>query len=109
MMPRFITLFLICMLSISCEQRPGPYVDSRLNDNTLRTIVSIHDFNFNWQWLYRLKNPISVPKGSKIIVEGIYDNTFQNPLNPDPYKELHYGIQSTDEMLIGFFNYTLDK
>jgi hypothetical protein len=78
-------------------------------NDSLSTIVSIPDFNFNWQWLYKLKNPLSIPKGSKIIVEGIYDNSFQNPLNPDPYQELKYGIQSTDEMLIGFFNYTLNE
>jgi len=78
-------------------------------NDSLKTIVSIPDFNFNWQWLYKLKEPFPVSKGSKIIVEGIYDNTYQNPLNPDPTKELNYGIQSTDEMLIGFFNYTIDE
>ena len=80
-----------------------------LPNNSIRTIVSVPDYNFNWQWLYKLKEPISIPKGSKIIVEGIYDNTYQNPLNPDPTKELHYGIHSTDEMLIGFFNYTIEE
>ena len=83
-------------------------INDQLTKDSLRTIVSIPDFNFNWQWLYKLKEPIPVPKGSKIMVEGIYDNTYQNQLNPDPTKELHYGIQSTDEMLIGFFNYTID-
>jgi hypothetical protein len=77
-------------------------------DGTKETIVSVPDFSFNWQRLYRLKEPKSIPKGSKIIVEGIYDNTYQNPFNPDPEKEVRFGIQSTDEMLIGFFNYTID-
>ena len=76
-------------------------------DGIKETIVSVPDFSFNWQRLYELKEPKIIPKGSKIVVEGIYDNTYQNPLNPDPEKELRYGIQSTDEMLIGFFNYTL--
>ncbi|PHS64781.1 MAG: hypothetical protein COB12_07640 [Flavobacterium sp.] len=74
----------------------------------IETLVSLPDYNFNWQWFYKLKKPISIPKGSKIIVEGVFDNTFQNPFNPDPSKKLIYGVQSTDEMLIGFFNYTLD-
>jgi len=78
-----------------------------LPDGSKKTIVSVPDFSFNWQWLYQLKEPVFVPKGSVILVEGIYDNTFQNSLNPDPSQELSYGIQSTDEMLIGFFNYTL--
>lgn len=76
-------------------------------DGTKKTLVSVPDFSFNWQWLYKLATPEFVPQGSIIEVEGIYDNTYQNPLNPDPEQELTFGIQSTDEMLIGFFNYTL--
>ena len=79
-----------------------------LPDGTRKTIVSVADYNFNWQWMYKLKVPMSIPKGSMIRVEGLYDNSYQNPLNPDPTKELGFGVQSTDEMLIGFFNYTLD-
>lgn len=79
-----------------------------LPDGRKEAIISVADYNFNWQRLYKLKEPLQVPKGSKIRVEGIYDNSYQNPLNPDPSKELHFGIQSTDEMLIGFFNYTLN-
>ncbi len=71
------------------------------------TLVSIPDFNFNWQWFYKLKTPFEAPAGSIILVEGVFDNSLQNPLNPDPSKELTFGVQSTDEMLIGFFNYTL--
>ena len=77
-------------------------------DGSEEVLVSVPDYNFNWQYLYKLKEPAALPKGSIVKVEGIYDNTFQNPFNPDPSQELHYGIQSTDEMLIGFFNYTLD-
>ena len=71
------------------------------------TLISVPDYNFNWQYLYKLKQPVRVEKGSVILVEGTYDNSWQNPLNPDPSQELHFGIQSTDEMLIGFLNYTL--
>lgn len=76
-------------------------------NGTKVTLVSVPDFSMDWQWHYVLKEPIFAPKGSLIVVEGIYDNTVQNPLNPDASKELKFGIQSTDEMLIGFFNYTL--
>lgn len=80
-----------------------------LPDGTEKLMVSVPDYSFNWQWLYKLKEPLAVPKGSKIVVEGVYDNTYQNPLNPDPTQELSYGIQSTDEMLIGFLNYTINN
>lgn len=76
-------------------------------DGSAETIVSVPDYNFNWQRLYQLTNPLSLPKGTVIKVEGIFDNTYQNPFNPDPSKQLSFGLQSTDEMLIGFFNYTL--
>ncbi|QNJ99207.1 redoxin domain-containing protein [Constantimarinum furrinae] len=76
-------------------------------DGKNKVLVSVPDYNFNWQWLYKLKVPTFVPKGSIILVEGIYDNTYQNPLNPDPTQEVNWGLQSTDEMLIGFFNFTL--
>lgn len=76
-------------------------------DGTAQTIVSIADYNFNWQRVYQLTNPLSLPKGTVIKVEGIFDNTYQNPFNPDPLKQIRFGLQSTDEMLIGFFNYTL--
>lgn len=76
-------------------------------DGSQQTIVSVPDYNFNWQRLYRLASPFAIPKGSVIKVEGIFDNTYQNPFNPDPLAKLTYGLQSTDEMLIGFFNYTL--
>lgn len=71
------------------------------------TLISIPDFNFNWQWIYKLEKPFQAPAGSVILVEGTFDNSSQNPLNPDPSQDVTFGIQSTDEMLIGFFNYTL--
>lgn len=70
-------------------------------------LVSVPDFSIDWQWLYKLKKPIYAPAGSVVFVEGIYDNTVQNPLNPDASKDIGFGIQSFDEMLIGFFGYTL--
>lgn len=72
------------------------------------TLISVPDFNFNWQWVYRFETPIDIPRGSKIVVDGVYDNTFQNAFNPDPEKEVRYGIQSTDEMLIGFLHFTIE-
>ncbi len=72
------------------------------------TLVSVPDYNFFWQYMYKLKRPYFAPKGSVILVEGVFDNSYQNPFNPDPSKDIEFGIQSTDEMLIGFFNYTLD-
>lgn len=72
------------------------------------TLVHVPDYNFNWQWIYELETPFVAKKGSTILVEAIFDNSFQNPLNPDPSKDLKFGPQSTDEMLYGMFNYTVE-
>jgi len=77
-------------------------------DGTEHLLISVGDYNFNWQWFYILKEPFSVPAGTIIRVDGIFDNSYQNPINPDPSVPLGFGLQSRDEMLIGFFNYTLD-
>ena len=72
-------------------------------------IVSVADYNFNWQRFYKFKEPISIPKGSIIKVEGIFDNTYQNSYNPDPHQELNFGRQSLDEMMIAFYSYTIEE
>jgi hypothetical protein len=77
-------------------------------DGSTEKIISIADYNFNWQRFYKLKKPLSVPKGSVILVEGVFDNTYQNSFNPDPYQEIKIGRQSFDEMMIGFYNYTIN-
>ena len=76
-------------------------------DGVTETVVSIPDYDFNWQYKYELASPMLVPKGSVLQFTGVYDNTYQNPLNPDPSKKVAFGLQSLDEMLIGFMNYTL--
>jgi len=84
-------------------------VSAQFPDGSEQTIISVPDYNFNWQFIYKLDTPFDIPKGSVLKVEGIFDNSFQNPLNPDPSKELRYGKQSIDEMLIGFLNYTIEE
>jgi hypothetical protein len=79
-----------------------------LPGGTEHLLISVGDYNFNWQWFYILKEPFSVPAGTIIRVDGIFDNSYQNPINPDPTVPLGFGLQSRDEMLIGFLNYTLD-
>jgi hypothetical protein len=66
-------------------------------------LVDVVDYNFNWQFQYDFVQPIKLKKGTKIFVEGVFDNSFQNPINPDPSQHVSYGIQSDDEMLVGIF------
>jgi hypothetical protein len=58
-------------------------------------------YDFNWQTSYELKTPLQVPAGTKIVHSTVYDNSSQNPANPDPNRTVPWGEQSFDEMLYG--------
>ena len=69
--------------------------------DTIR-LVHIPEWDFRWQEIYRLKKLVKVPKGSVMHIEGMYDNTDQNPANPNsPPKTIFSSgnMRSTDEML----------
>lgn len=68
-----------------------------------RTLLHVPRFDFQWQFSYYLEKPLSVPAGSWLIVTGAFDNSADNPANPDPNARVIFGEQSWDEMFIGFF------
>ncbi|MFG0329575.1 MAG: redoxin family protein [Phycisphaerales bacterium] len=70
-----------------------------------RELLRIDPWQFNWQLVYELVSPIEAPKGSRLIATVIYDNSPGNPLNPDPTQAVRFGQQSTDEMLLGYFEW----
>ena len=74
-------------------------------DHTSEELLSVPNYNFNWQPTYRLQKPKSLPAGSRVVVSGAFDNSEFNPGNPDPSKEITWGAQSWDEMFIGYFAY----
>jgi peroxiredoxin len=76
-----------------------------LPDGTESTLLSTPNYDFNWQTTYRLKNPLSIPAGSVLRCEGAFDNSAQNPFNPDPSKTVGFGEQTYDEMFIGYFGF----
>jgi hypothetical protein len=64
-----------------------------------RDLVKIPDWKFNWQERYYFKDPVKLPKGTRLDVEISYDNSKDNPSNPNnPPKRVTFGQQSTDEM-----------
>ena len=64
-------------------------------------LLSVPKYDFNWQTTYTLKTPLQVPAGTKIVHTTVYDNSVQNPANPDPNRTVPWGEQSFDEMLYG--------
>lgn len=75
-------------------------------DGHLETLLSVPHYDFNWQRGYDPVNPIAVPAGSRLIYRTVYDNSAQNPANPDPARTVPWGLQSWDEMLYGAFSYS---
>ncbi len=73
------------------------------------TLLSINNYVFDWQAPYVFKQPISLPRGTRIICTGAYDNSIRNPLNPDPSQTVKFGEQSFEEMFIGYYGITEKK
>ncbi|NKB32997.1 MAG: redoxin domain-containing protein [Pseudomonadales bacterium] len=74
-------------------------------DGTKDDIINVPDYNFAWQPTYRLTDPMLLPAGSRVMIEGAFDNSQYNLGNPDPDAEVRGGAQSWDEMFIGYFSY----
>jgi hypothetical protein len=68
------------------------------------TLLNVPAYDFNWQLTYDLAKPRLLPKGSIIECTAHYDNSVNNKFNPDATKEVHYGEQTWEEMMFGFFD-----
>jgi hypothetical protein len=70
-----------------------------LPDGSEKPLVWIRNWDFNWQDTYSFKEPIVLPKGTRIDVLIRYDNSAENLRNPNnPPQRVQWGEQSTDEM-----------
>lgn len=82
---------------------------SKSPEGHTKPLLWIKDWDFNWQGKYSFAKPVRLEKGTKIYVDAWYDNSAENPLNPNsPPKTIHWGPDSTDEMLICHFQSTCD-
>jgi hypothetical protein len=73
-------------------------------DGKKEVLLSVPHYEFNWQLTYDLAREKKLPKGTVIECEAHFDNSPNNRYNPDPTKEVHYGEQTWEEMMIGFFD-----
>lgn len=78
-------------------------------DNSRETLLNVPAYDFNWQTAYRLAEPVDVPAGARIECVAHYDNSADNLANPDPEKEVKWGDQTDDEMMIGYFDVVVAK
>lgn len=68
-------------------------------------LLDIPRYSFDWQSTYVLADPIAIPKGSRIECTAVFDNSAENPWNPDPTARVEWGDQTWQEMMIGYFEY----
>lgn len=75
-------------------------------DGHKQTLLSVPQYDFAWQNTYRLEQPVAVPKGTTLHCVAHFDNSKDNPANPDPKKTVYWGDQTWEEMMIGWFTYS---
>ena len=78
-------------------------------DGTMKTILRVPRYDFNWQTRYELKDPVAAPRGSRLECVAHFDNSVKNKWNPDATKAVRWGQQTWEEMMIGFVGFTLDE
>ncbi len=78
-------------------------------DGTSQILLRVPHYSFSWQLAYIPENDIVIPKGTIIHGTAHYDNSANNPANPDPTKTVKYGDQSWEEMMFGFFDIAVAK
>ena len=73
------------------------------DDGSVETLLRVN-YHFHWQLSYKLAEPRVLKAGTKLRAIAWYDNSKNNPHNPDPEKTVTWGDQTSDEMMVGFFD-----
>lgn len=73
------------------------------------TLLRVPKFDFNWQPYYYLETPKFLPRGTRIECTAYFDNSPNNPFNPDPAAMIFWGPQSWDEMMIGWMDVAVER
>ena len=77
-------------------------------DGRSEVVLAVPKYDFNWQTYYLFTTPLAVPKGSRLEATAHYDNSVNNPSNPDPKNEVHWGDQTWEEMQYSGITYYVD-
>jgi len=73
-------------------------------DGKREMLLDVPRYDFNWQTTYELTEPKVLPPGTRVHVVAHWDNSADNPSNPNPASRVHWGDQTFEEMMIGFFD-----
>ncbi len=85
-------------------------VEATFPNGQKQCLININDWDFNWQGMYRYRQAVRIPSGTRLSLQAYYDNSSSNWRNPnDPPKPVSWGEQTTDEMCIAFIGFTIDS
>ena len=77
-------------------------------DGRTETVLSVPKYDFNWQTDYIFKQPLKLPKGTKLHATAWYDNSPNNKANPDATKDVWWGDQTWEEMMYTGLTFSID-
>jgi hypothetical protein len=77
-------------------------------DGTSQILLSVPKYDFNWQGEYVLAEPVTVPKGTRLECTAFFDNSKANIANPDATKDVRWGDQTWEEMMIGWTTFSVE-
>jgi len=77
----------------------------RYPNTTSEVLLSVPQYDFNWQRAYWLAEPKRIPAGSVLRLDAAWDNSGLNKANPDPTRAVTWGEQSFDEMFFGTYRF----
>jgi peroxiredoxin len=74
-------------------------------DGSREVLLSVPKYDFNWQPVYMLNPSRFIPAGTRVVLDMSWDNSSQNPANPDPDRIVRWGDQTWEEMNVGWFRF----
>jgi hypothetical protein len=76
-------------------------------DGKSEVLLNVPRWDFEWQHIYELAEPKRMPEGARLRCTALFDNSEANLWNPDPKREVTFGLQTSQEMMVGFFETSL--
>ena len=74
-------------------------------DDSHEVLLDVPNYDFNWQTTYLYEERKKVPAGTRVVLTTVFDNSADNPANPNPNETVRWGEPTTDEMSFGFMAY----
>ncbi len=72
-------------------------------------LLQVPDYDFNWQHNYEFTEPVLLDSVDELKIAVTFDNSSENPFNPNPGQYVTWGDQTWEEMAIGFFNFAVPR